>query len=59
MRCVICGDVVRVGHAVHNSCFEHLLPVWHSPDERPATHIETAMIAACVVIDCLCGEDAE
>lgn len=40
MRCKICGDVVRVGHAVHNSCFERLLAVWHPETETPMTHVE-------------------
>ena len=40
MRCKICGDVVRVGHAVHNSCFERLLSVWHPETETPMTHVE-------------------
>jgi len=44
MNCKICGKKVSNGIVLHSDCFEQLRPVWHSPEEKPLQHIETALI---------------
>lgn len=44
MKCKICGGTVWSGVVLHPQCFEQLQPVWHSPEEKPETHIETELI---------------